>query len=311
VLGLAWLADVEARAPQPHRVLAVAFVTAVACCITPFGPAVWAYAAGLGANADVTRRISEWQPTTLRDIQGALFYGSALLVAAFLARRGKVSPWAALLWLAVFFAIGAYAVRGIAWWPLAAVAAVVTLYEPDPRSRTHADASRVFRIANAGIAVAIVLAAVAALPVWRPVDPGTGAPQGTLSFAPPGITAALAGAAGPADRILNPQPWGSWLEFAVPQAKVAIDSRVELFPTEVWDDYVRITAGIEGWDTIVSRWGVTIAVVTADNVGLRDRLVSAGWTEIYADADGSVLRQNGLGPSGSVRHPDALLDSAR
>ena len=47
---------------------------------------------------------------------------------------------------------------------------------------------------------------------------------------------------------------------------------------------------VEGWDTIVDRWGVTIAVVTADNPGLRDRLVSAGWAEIYADADGSVLQ---------------------
>ena len=286
-------------------------MTGLACCITPFGPAVWAYAAGLGANPDVTRRISEWQPTTLRDVQGALFYGSALLVAAFLARRGRVSPWAALLWLAVFFAIGAYAVRGIAWWPLAAVAAVATLYEPVPRTRPVAEAPRPLQIANAGIAIAIVIGAIAALPGWRPVDPGTGAPQGTVSFAPSGITATLAEVAGPGDRILNPQPWGSWLEFAVPQATVAIDSRIELFPTAVWDDYVRITAGIEGWDTIVSRWGVTIAVVTADNPGLRDRLVSAGWREVYADADGSVLRQNALGPSGSVRAPEALLNSAR
>ena len=224
-----WRTSRPGRA-EPHRVLVVACVTALACCVTPFGPAVWVYAAGLGANPDVTRRISEWQPTTLRDVQGALFYGSALLVAAFLARRGRVAPWSALLWLGFFFAIGAYAARGIAWWPLAAVAAVVTLYEP-VRSSAPAEASRAFRMANAGIAVAIVVACVAALPVWRPVESGTGAPQGRLSFAPPGITAALQKSAGPADRILNPQPWGSWLEFAVPESTVAIDSRLELFPT--------------------------------------------------------------------------------
>ena len=50
VLGLAWIADVSERSPRGHLALAVAVVTAVACCLTPFGPSVWVYAAQLGAN---------------------------------------------------------------------------------------------------------------------------------------------------------------------------------------------------------------------------------------------------------------------
>ena len=115
----------------------------------------------------------------------------------------------------------------------------------------------------------------------------------------------------PGDRILNPQAWGSWFEFAVPEATVAIDSRIELFPTQVWDDYVRISAGIEGWESILDRWGVTVAVVAAAEPGLRDRLIAAGWTETYVDTDGSVLQPNGLGPSGSGSTASALLESAR
>ena len=168
-----------------------------------------------------------------------------------------------------------------------------------------------FRIVNAGVAVALVVACVAALPFWRPVDPGTGAPEGTVSYAPPGITSELKRIAGTDERIFNPQPWGSWFEFAVPQTPVAIDSRIELFPTEVWDDYVRITAGVEGWEGILDRWGVTVAVVAAADAGLRDRLIAAGWTETYVDADGSVLQPNGLGPSGSGSTASALLESPR
>ena len=41
-----------------------------------------------------------------------LFYGSALLVAAYLARRGRPTAWPTLLWLGFFFVIGAYAARG-------------------------------------------------------------------------------------------------------------------------------------------------------------------------------------------------------
>ena len=117
--------------------------------------------------------------------------------------------------------------------------------------------------------------------------------------------------AGTDERIFNPQPWGSWFEFAVPQTPVAIDSRIELFPPGVWADYERVLAGVDGWEGILDRWGVTVAVVAAADAGLRDRLIAAGWTETYVDADGSVLQPNGLGPSGSGSTASALLESPR
>ena len=53
VLVLAWIADATERSPLRHLALAVAVVTAIACCLTPFGPSVWVYAAQLGANPAV------------------------------------------------------------------------------------------------------------------------------------------------------------------------------------------------------------------------------------------------------------------
>ena len=46
-LGLAWLADVGQRSGTARRTLAAAALSAVAACITPYGPAVWVYAVGL------------------------------------------------------------------------------------------------------------------------------------------------------------------------------------------------------------------------------------------------------------------------
>ena len=120
VVGLAWIADLHDRDRRAPRTLVVAVVAAVAACVNPFGPQVWLYTAGLTTNALVTARITEWQPTSLRSVPGALFFGSALLAAALIARRGRAMPWPSLLWLAVFFAIGVYAIRGVAWWPIAA-----------------------------------------------------------------------------------------------------------------------------------------------------------------------------------------------
>ncbi len=123
VLGLTWVDDVQAGRPTARSTLAAGALSALAACLTPFGPAVWGYVAGLSSNPEVTAQVTEWQPTSVQDAPGILFFGSALVVAVFLARRGRRAPWSILLWLGVFLAIGAYAQRGIAWWPFAAVAA--------------------------------------------------------------------------------------------------------------------------------------------------------------------------------------------
>jgi len=291
VLGLAWLEDLHEGVEQRHRMLGVAAAAAVAACVTPFGPAVWAYAVGLSTNPAVTERIREWQPTSLRDVPGLLFFGSVLAVVTVIARRGRSIPWPTLLSLAVFFFIGAYAIRGVAWWSLGAVAAiagvVVAGFEPDlahPAPTTSAQMGRL----NAILATAIVAAGILLLPLWRPLEPALGAPQGVVGNVPPGITAALRDLARPGDRLFNPQPWGSWFELALPDLPVAIDSRIELFPVEVWETYERVASGVDGWQRQLASWGVTIIVVAPTDTGSIERLSNAGWRTVYNDADGSI-----------------------
>ena len=298
VLGLAWLEDAAEHFAGARQTLLVAAVSAIAACVTPFGPSVWLYAVGLATNPEVTRRITEWQPTTIRDGTGVLFFVSVAAVVVLLVRRGRAVPWPTLAWLGVFVAIGLYAQRGLAWWPLAAAVVVAGLLstrtgtgtgaepEPEPEPATP----RTMRRLNVVVAGALVLAAIALLPAWRPTDPATGVPVAVLTDAPPGVTAALRDLAQPGDHVFNPQPWGSWFEFAIPDVKVALDSRIEFFPPEVWDAYESVVGGAEGWEGRLETWGVSIVVVQASDEAFRDRLVAAGWIETYHDADGTILR---------------------
>ena len=272
----------------------MALVSALAACLTPFGPTVWVYAVGLSSNAEVTARVTEWQPTSLRTVPGILFFASAGAVVALLARRGRPTPWPTLAWLAVFFVIGAYAERGVAWWPLAAMVAVVGLLEP--RAVTARSESTTIRRANALVAAVIVVAGIALLPVWRPIEPRTGVPAGVLADAPPGITEALRSAVTAGDRIFNPQRWGSWFEYAVPGALVAIDSRIEFFPPDVWRRYDAVDAAGDGWAEWLDAWDVRFVVTMPSQRALADRLSAAGWED--------ALRRSGrphphprLGPS--------------
>ena len=290
VLALAWLADLGQTGRERHLALVVGAVSTIAACVTPFGPAVWAYAVGLGVNPEVTQRITEWQPTSLRTVPGIAFYASAMLVAAFLARRDRRAPWAALAWLAFFFMIGAYAERGIAWWPLGAVAVLATLIGSRPMVAPARTDPPVIRRTNATIATLLVLAGIVLLPVWRPTDPNLAAPTGVLSQAPAEITGELRRLAQPGDRLFNPQRWGSWFEFALPELPVAIDSRIELFPPETWDEYVRIESGSPGWEATLAEWDVTIIVVDgATDAPFAQRLEAAGWQRAYTRADGTIL----------------------
>ena len=49
-LGLAWLEDLHDGNPRVGITLVVGAACALAACVTPFGPAVWAYAVGLTSN---------------------------------------------------------------------------------------------------------------------------------------------------------------------------------------------------------------------------------------------------------------------
>ena len=294
MLGLAWLGDLDRTDPKRHLALAVAIATALATCLTPFGPAVWVYAVALGSNPEVTSRITEWQPASLRDPAGVVFFGSALLVAAFLARRDRPVPWPTLAWLAFFFVLGVYAARGIAWWSLAVVPAVAGLLSAARHDLSAAIVPRpepsALRRANAAVAVILVVIGIVLVPFWRPVDNDFGAPVGVLSQAPPGITGELRRLARPDGRLFNEQRWGSWFELSLPDLPVAIDSRIEFFPADVWDAYERIRSGRPGWEATLDEWGATIVAVDEEpNSPFVRRLESTGWSQRFTGSEGTIL----------------------
>ncbi len=206
LLGLAWiedLADPSVEAGRRHVPLLVAGVSAVAALVNPWGIDVWAYAIGLTTSRDVTSRVTEWQPTTVRDVPGLLFFGSVAAMVVLMARRGRPTPWPTLLTLGLFAGLGLYAVRGVAWWPLVAAVVAAGLLADAPVQDAVSRVARepretpLIRRVNAVLIGFIALAIVVALPVWRPVDPGLQAPTGLLGQAPSGITGGPAGARAP------------------------------------------------------------------------------------------------------------------
>jgi hypothetical protein len=314
VLGLACLDEiVERRAfREARQLLVVAVVAAAATLANPLGIGVWQYVAGISSNAVITSRITEWQPTLTAFPENVAFLASCLFIAIVLAfryRRDRRVPASALVWLLPFAALGLWTVRGLAWWPIVAAVTVARLTAaPDglaPRERRDTATMRRLNTVVAGV---LVFAAAGLLPVWRPQEPGLDAPLGVVGTAPPGVTLELRKLATADDRLFAPQPWGSWFEFALPQTAVFIDSRIELFPVSVWDDYDTIVDGGEGSQQILDGHGVTIVVAAekGDRAPLAGRLsADPSWRQVYADDDGLIFvradRGSGSLPSGVAR----------
>ncbi len=321
---VAWLDDVVNRRAGARRLLAVAIVSTGATFLNPYGVGVWSYGLGLAANPTIRRLITEWQATSPLSFAGAMFYGSiaGLIAIVGLSLRPVVrsgrsarylrSAWPTLLWLLALAAIGGFAERGVAWWSIGAPVALAGLLriaaEVSAASGSSGDsAARLVEgtapaseptarpvpersLVPTAIVAILVLAIVALLPIWRGGSALYG-PAGLLTDAPAGLTEAVLREARPGDRIWNAQRWGSWLEFAVPAAQVAVDSRIELIPTDAWADHLALSSGAPDWAAILERRGVTIVVASAtEQRGLIPSIRASGaWRQVADDADGAVF----------------------
>jgi hypothetical protein len=320
--GLAWLEDLAAGFPDldltPRRRLALgaALAAAVATLLNPSGLGVWSYALSVATNSTITSRVSEWLPPSLTTPSGFLFFASLVSVTVFVAvafARREVGrwrpswpmamliarqPWVLALTLFLFAILALGSGRGVAWWSFVAAATVAALLEIRSAARAGAAGAPATAIGrtperrtrlNAVIAAVLILAGLAALPIWRSIGPA-GAPTGLLTEAPQGIAAELASGRVMGMNVWNPQIWGSWLELTAPKIKVATDSRIELFPPEIWDQADQIASASGPWRDVLDRYAVDAVVTVAKPDSPLDHALATtpGWTVEFRDADGSI-----------------------
>jgi len=141
------------------------------------------------------------------------------------------------------------------------------------------------------LAAGILVAVVILQPLWRSGDALTG-PAGTLRDAPAGLARALVARASAADRVVVPQPWASWFEWAAPERLVMVDSRIELFSGAIWSDYLAIGGGGPGALETLRSVGATVVVVDPATQPALDatlRGVASTWIVAFHDKDGTLF----------------------
>jgi hypothetical protein len=287
LLGLAHVEDLSLRSRASRTTMAAGFAAIVASLANPYGPRVWAYALEIGTNQAIRERVIEWAPTSVGEPAGVLFFVSVAAVAGYLAWRRVGISSTDLLWLGVFFSLGVVAFRGVVWWALVAPVVVAGLLSS---SRPTAGARGGSRMLNLVFVASLLGLVILGLPWWR-----TGATDGSrgsnlLADAPQGLVRGVASSVVPGSRVFVPASFASWFEYRLPSMYVFVDSRIELFPERIWDDYFRVTEGRHGWRAALDRWRVDAVVTDAGAVELRGLLDSSpAWLVVYDDEEGAVF----------------------
>ena len=276
--GIAFASDLFDRGPRRWRTGVVFAATLVVPLVNPWGYGSYTYVVDLARAPIVRTVIDEWRPMWQQWPAGVLFAAAMVALAILLVRGG----WSRLrvedrVTLVVFTALAIAGGRNVVWWSLALPPAVGAAL-PSGASSWSRSASSVARVA-----VAVILAIALLRLAWL-------APDQTLSDAPAGITAATSDAGGPATRVFAGW-WGSWLEFADPNALQFVDARAEIFPTDVWDEYFQVSRADPGWDDVLDERGIDVVVASRTHQAPLITALSgdARWREVYADGDGVVF----------------------
>jgi hypothetical protein len=281
IVGLALAADLLDRDLRSAGRTALTLVgVALATAVTPFGPTVWTYVWDLLRNPQIRKGVSEWEPPRLDSVWGVAFWASAVgaVVLAWI-RRSHVRIVDILALLAFGF-MAAEAGRNELWWGLVLPVVVAGWFpgRPDALVRTPSH-----RREGRPIKLVLVVATIVLLPWWRGTSPGA-----FLNDAPTGVVTAVRGQP-PGSRVFAPQVWGSWFEREAPDQLVFLDSRIELYPPPLWQDYETMYNAKPGWEAAMTRWRVS--VVALPNDAPLEKVIghSLGWTQIYAGSDGAVF----------------------
>jgi hypothetical protein len=277
--GIALAADLIDRASGIRRLIVVTVLVVVGGGLTPWGFSSYVYVYELARMPIVRDVIDEWKPIWQQGIAGALFAVALAGTVLVLARGWRRAQLEDLVTIAVFTAFAMASGRNVIWWFLAVPPALA------PCLRRFGPAADWSRRATRLVALAASLAVVAGL--VRVIE--TPADQ-LLADAPQGITDTVRSSVGSEGRVFSGW-WGSWLEYAVPNATQFVDARVEIYPTDLWADYFRISAAAPGWKRSLDRWGVDVVVASSAHQGPLIKALQADprWRSAYADGAGDVF----------------------
>ena len=288
------------RLEDPRAALRLASILplcVLALLVNPWGVDVLRYTARLATNRSITAGVTEWAPANLRDGAGVMLIAAiAVLVVALARADTPVRARDHLLRIVPLVLLALWTIRASVWFALEVPLVLAALArEAPPRPAVEDQGSR---LGTGMVVSALVLALVlAASPTRRWLLPSSRS-RPDLGMAPV-ATAEWLTAHPEQGRMFNFQPWGSYLEFRLgPAVHVGFDSRIELPPAGLWDDYSAIASGRFDTERLLDRLQIAYVVTDAKQTPqlVAALVASDRWRLAFAARDERVFVQRAASP---------------
>jgi hypothetical protein len=291
---------------QPYANLWTSIVTmgatTLVCFANPRGLGILNYILTLTSDVTVQNLVPEWAPPAFDNFYGILFYGILMLSAVVLAISPKRPGF---LQLAIFVAFGLLALsttRGVVWFGIvmAPILAAHLSYLADiyihPGNKENSRTGK--PLINWLLVTVIFGAAVISLPWMKHYLPFPWLKAGLISSETPvDATDYLLNEQLPGE-LFNEMGFGSYLIWAAyPHFRLFADTRIELYPLELWWDYSTIGNALPGWENLLIEYEINTLILSPLT---QEPLViaageSPGWVKVFEDQSAVIFIRNNEG----------------
>ncbi len=284
-----------------------------ATVINPLGIGVFGYVYKLLTDAPSQQLIIEWQPPNPRTFAGLFFYlGVLSLIAAFAFARRRPTITDVIL-VCGFGWMAFSGVRYVVWFGMAVMPIVAQSLAP-PRASVVAGVLGEQRPAarrspagnpliNLVLAICLVLPIILVQPWLKPLlpfpatyvemfGPVPGAPLLFSADTPVQATDYLRREPC-SGRLFNEMGYGSYLIWALyPQTQVFVDPRVELYPLDLWEDYISLSQGRDVAQ-LLTQYDIACVLLDQDDQPRLSKALATlpGWQRTYADEQSEVWKR--------------------
>jgi hypothetical protein len=298
IYALAWIARdlvvTRAISAAGRQILLVLGLSILALALNPAGPLGMArYVLGFAQSQTTLAKNLEFLPLSLRERDGMVFFALMAVFIVLVFWRRAALPAYLVAALAVFGFFSLYTRRVLPWFGMmAAPAFALTFASPRPGRGAVVRPGRVRRALNALCLGVILVAIIASLPWVRPLLPRF---REGFSYLDTRWTPVAAGEElcrlGPNTRVFNDIAYGGYLSWACPTTPVFMDTRFELYPTDMWKEYLLVANGQYGWEDVLRRYGIDAILADKEEqeILINAAQASGAWLAEYEDSHTALL----------------------
>jgi len=249
------------------------------------------YVSNLLANQPIQQLIEEWQSPTPHGLANMTFFASILLLLSSLAYTRLRLAITDLLLILAFLWLAWGGQRSVTWYGMITMPILAQIISEFPIHLPYLSVQKNW--VNILITFLLFLPVIFAQPwfvqslplpdaYWSQVQnfPKIGF---LLSRHTP-VEAASVIQKHPGGNLFNELGYGSYLIWAVPEQNVFIDPRIELYPTDVWEDYIDISYGVRSIE-LLQKYEVDRVLLDLTLQPELSRILhySSHWRMVYKD----------------------------